>query len=277
VDRAELEDLASAAYSDLYGRWSRELLGASKPVEGRLAFDVEVDDPPHDVAWLVDRDALDEAAAEWRRIRSRRGSRPSEGVAAAEFAMARGRSNEAIRWLRAAVPELGTVRMDRAPGNAVRGYLPLRWVGELQNAAHESGLDPWLVAGVARQESVFVAHARSPRGAIGVLQLIPGTAAGHGRALGLGGRPDLVDPEVNLRIGARELRRLLDRFGELEPALAAYNAGETRARRWWRRWPDSRRFTEAIPIPETYNYIRRVSYLAEAYRLVYQEEWRTQP
>jgi len=85
---------------------------------------------------------------------------------------------------------------------------------------------------------------------------------------------DLTDPRVNLGLGAQELAGLLSRFGQLEPALAAYNAGEARARRWWRQWPDKHRFTEEIPIPETYTYVRRVSFLAEAYRLVYRDSWR---
>jgi soluble lytic murein transglycosylase len=131
------------------------------------------------------------------------------------------------------------------------------------------GLDPWLVAAVARQESVFVPTARSPAGAVGLLQLVPGTARRHALALGLGPRPELTDPELNLLLGARELAALLDRFGAVEPALAAYNAGEARARRWWRAWPERRRFVEAIPIPETYTYVRRVVHLAEAYRVVY--------
>jgi soluble lytic murein transglycosylase len=276
-DGDELEELAGAGFADLYGLWSRRQLGVQPATEPAMGGDIGPAGPPSAVAWLVDRDALAEAATEWRRIRSRRGSWPAEGVAAAELAAAVGRPNEAIGWLRSAVPELGTVRMDRAPANAVRAYLPLRWAPAIREAARESGLDPWLLAGVARQESVFIPYARSARGAEGVLQLIPDTARGHARALGLGRNPDLFDPEVNLRIGARELRHLVDRFGAIEPALAAYNAGESRARRWWRRWPDVQSFTEAVPIPETYNYIRRVSYLAEAYRIVYQEEWRSNP
>jgi soluble lytic murein transglycosylase-like protein len=108
-----------------------------------------------------------------------------------------------------------------------------------------------------------------------VLQLLPSTARGHARALGLGTRPDLTDPAVNIAIGARELAWLVRRFGELEPALAAYNAGETRVRRWWRRWPDREIFTESIPIPETYTYVRRVIFLADAYRRVHADAWRT--
>jgi soluble lytic murein transglycosylase len=164
--------------------------------------------------------------------------------------------------------------MRTVPENIGRAYLPLRWPSELLAAARESGLDPWLVAAVARQESSFTAHAVSPRGAIGVLQMLPSTASVHSRALGLGGNPDLRDPGTNLRLGTRELARLIQRFGDVEPALAAYNAGETRIRGWWKREPDPRRFTEEIPIPETYNYVRRVMYLSEAYRLVHSEAWR---
>jgi soluble lytic murein transglycosylase len=80
-----------------------------------------------------------------------------------------------------------------------------------------------------------------------------------------------------MRLGARELASLVQRFGALEPALAAYNGGAARAARWWRLEPDPRRFAEAVPVPETYNYIRRVVYLAEAYRLVYADEWRSTP
>jgi soluble lytic murein transglycosylase len=161
--------------------------------------------------------------------------------------------------------------------NAIRAYLPLRWASALRAAGNESGVEPWLLAGVARQESLFGAHARSPRNALGVMQLRPDTAGMHARALGFGRDPDLFDPETNIRIGARELARLIRRFEAVEPALAAYNAGETRARRWWSRWQDRRSFTEAIPIPESYNYVRRVLYLAEAYRLVYDETWRRPP
>jgi len=100
-----------------------------------------------------------------------------------------------------------------------------------------------------------------------------GTARGHAVALGLGRSPDLFDPGVNFRLGARELSRLIANFGRVEPALAAYNAGESRVRSWWRRWPQRQQFTEAVPIPETYTYIRRVTFLSEAYRLVWADQW----
>jgi soluble lytic murein transglycosylase len=277
VDRARLRRLAETPLADLYGSWARQLLGFAEPSRLTLPAEVVPATPPGSVQWLLDRGARLEAVRQWRWIAEARGATRAEAVAASEVAVSLNRQHEAISWLRAGFSGLGTVEMDREPPNAIRAYLPLKWADVLRAAANESGVEPWLIAGVARQESLFGAHARSPRGALGVLQLRPDTARMHARALGFGNDPDLFNPEINIRIGARELARLIRRFGEVEPALAAYNAGETRARRWWRRWPDRRRFTEAIPIPESYNYVRRVLYLAEAYRLVYDETWRRPP
>ncbi|MFV2071913.1 MAG: transglycosylase SLT domain-containing protein [Thermoanaerobaculales bacterium] len=276
-DRDELNTLAAAGFADLYGQWAREDTGQPGPMTAVLAPAIEPGPEPTQVRRLFDAGLDLMALRQWRLIRSLRMAAPEEGIAASDLNYRRGRANESIRWLRSAFPELGTVDMNAAPENAVRGYLPLRWHEALTSAAEEFGLDPWLLAAVARQESVFIEDARSSRGAVGVLQLVPGTARGHARALGLGRSPDLTDPEINIRLGARELDRLLRRFGAVEPALAAYNAGETRARGWWRRWPDRRRFTEEVPVPETYNYIRRVVFLAEAYRLVYAERWGVRP
>jgi soluble lytic murein transglycosylase len=228
---------------------------------------------PRPVRLLISWGATLEASQEWRRLRRHRGASASEALAAAIFESERGRPDLAIGWLLHAYPDIGSVAIADAPENVAKAYLPLRWHEELLTAARESGVPPWLIAALARQESLFIATARSPAGAVGVLQLIPSTARVHSRALRLGDRPDLTDPAINLRLGAREIRDLITRLGALEPALAAYNAGETRAGRWWRVWPEPRRFTEAIPIPETYSYVRRVTFLSEAYRLVYQELW----
>jgi soluble lytic murein transglycosylase len=266
--------LADAGVADLYGQWSREAVARTTPEVSNFGQPVLAGRPPPSVDRLLVAGSKREALREWRRIRRSRSATPAEALAAAELAADNGWSTDSIRWLLSGFPSLGTVDMVRAAENAVRAYLPLRWRGAVTAAARETGLDPWLIAGVARQESGFVAHAASPQGAIGVLQLLPSTARLHARALGLGSQPDLRDPEVNIRLGARELGALMRRFGAVEPALAAYNGGLTRVRGWWKQWPDRQRFTEEIPVPETYNYVRRVVYLSEAYRLAYDEEWR---
>jgi soluble lytic murein transglycosylase-like protein len=100
--------------------------------------------------------------------------------------------------------------------------------GSIWESARRHGLNPSLVAAVARVESRFDPRAVSQRGARGLMQLMPAT----GRRLGL--RPaELFDPEKNLDAGARYLRELADRFGDdLSLVLAAYNAGEHAVLRW---------------------------------------------
>lgn len=268
----DIHSLARIEVADIYGLWAREQLNLPDPQRSTFALEIEHETPPVAVQHLLDWGEKEEALREWRRIRRLRGVTPGEALAAAELARALGRNNDAIRWLLSGMPELTGVGISSVPVNVARAYLPLNWSDLLVEAARVEGLDPWLLAGLARQESLFTAHARSPRGARGVTQLIPSTARMHARSLGITDL-NLEDPEQNLRIGARELARLIRRFGAVEPALAAYNAGETRARRWYRRWPDRQIFTEEIPIPETYNYVRRVRFLAEAYRLTWDEVW----
>jgi soluble lytic murein transglycosylase len=274
---AALELLATAPVPDLYARWSLDRLGRNGPPADRALPPIQPAEPPAAVRRLLDVGADEAAAREWRRIRSARPPAPEEAMAGAELAARLGQLNDSITWLRAGFPELGTTDMTHAPENAVAAYLPLRWRPALMTAAAEFGVDPWLLAGIARQESTFTAHAVSPRGATGVMQLLPSTARAHARALGLGATPDLLDAELNFRLGARELAHLLRRFGAVEPAIAAYNGGETRVRAWWKRQPDPHRFTEEIPIPETYTYVRRVVYLREAYRQIYDDARRTPP
>lgn len=122
-----------------------------------------------------------------------------------------------------------------------RAYAPA-----LQQAAEEAGVDPRLLASLVWAESNFRADARSHAGAIGLAQLMPGTAAGLG--------VDPHDPMDNLRGGARYLAAQLDRFGREDLALAAYNAGPGRVAR-----------AGGIPdIAETRAYVPRVlSYYAQ--------------
>ena len=118
--------------------------------------------------------------------------------------------------------------------------------------------------GVIRQESSFDAEARSPVGATGLMQLMPATAAQLARTMG-GGGGDLVDAAANVRLGTAYLGAQLDRFRALAPALAAYNAGPTRAREWVASIGDPAvgaidpvDWVELIPFDETRNYVQRI-------------------
>ena len=91
------------------------------------------------------------------------------------------------------------------------------WAGAIETAAGDAGIDPRLLAAVVWAESGFDPNALSRSGAIGLAQLMPGTAAG------LGVNPH--DPTQNLAGGARYLASMLERFGSVPLAVAAYNAG----------------------------------------------------
>jgi soluble lytic murein transglycosylase len=124
------------------------------------------------------------------------------------------------------------------------------------------------VLAIARRESEFNHMVISPAGALGLMQVMPGTARDTARALGLEFSQNrlLDDPAHNAVIGSRFLADLLDRYGD-NPVLtaAAYNAGPARAAEWIDRFGDPRQaddvihWIEAIPFTETRNYIMRVT------------------
>jgi len=106
-----------------------------------------------------------------------------------------------------------------------------------------------------------------PSGAIGLMQLLPDTAKGI--AIHTGGSKfrveDLYDPEINVRYGAWYLRHLLEKYGDEQDALAAYNAGQDNVDRW-------RRAGEGIQFAETRAYVKRVEELKRIYRRAYGAE-----
>jgi soluble lytic murein transglycosylase-like protein len=108
-------------------------------------------------------------------------------------------------------------------GTALAAKLPAHaksWAPAIADAALKVGLDPTLLAALVQHESNFQPGVVSHAGAIGLAQLMPGTARGLG--------VDPHDPLQNLAGGARYLRDQLDRFGSVDLALAAYNAGPNR-------------------------------------------------
>ncbi|MBM4268118.1 MAG: hypothetical protein FJ144_16145 [Deltaproteobacteria bacterium] len=148
-------------------------------------------------------------------------------------------------------------------------YPRAHW-SRLETAARQHGLDPLLLASLARQESLFDARARSPAGAHGVMQLLPKTASA------LTGRPvapaELESPEQNIELGARYLRQMLDRFdGRIILAIAAYNAGPEAVDRWIAlsggRPGDE--FVELISYRETRDYVKAVLRNYRVYRALY--------
>jgi soluble lytic murein transglycosylase-like protein len=139
-----------------------------------------------------------------------------------------------------AVPDAPAIRATRpaASGQARDRFEPL-----VQEYSTRQAISPDLVRAVIQVESGFNPRARSPKGAMGLMQLMPDTA----RELGVA---DPYDPADNIRGGTLYLRRLLDRFdGDEELALAAYNAGPGAVDKYGRQVP---------PYRETREYVKKV-------------------
>ncbi|MGB6823635.1 MAG: lytic transglycosylase domain-containing protein [Candidatus Acidiferrales bacterium] len=113
----------------------------------------------------------------------------------------------------------------------------------VNKAAERNNVDPALVQAVIQNESAWNPNAVSPKGAFGLMQLIPSTA----ERFGVG---NVFDPTENIEGGTRYLRELLDRYhGDLKKSLAAYNAGEQAVARFG-----------GVPLyPETRSYVRKVT------------------
>jgi soluble lytic murein transglycosylase len=213
---------------------------------------------------------FDEAAAEAHALGPSRGR--DLRLAEAEFTL--GRFLPAATAAKRAFPELGTAEEGRIPDGWRRLHYPVEEGGFLPERAGEFRLDPALLRALVRQESVFNPTARSRAGALGLMQLLPGTAEPLARSVlrVRYRRAFLYDPGVNARLGAAYLRRLLDRFGgNTRYALAAYNGGPTRMSRVLaeNRAREEDEILESHPFHETRDYVRRVLLYAESYRQLY--------
>ncbi|MGD0840411.1 MAG: transglycosylase SLT domain-containing protein [Candidatus Acidiferrales bacterium] len=153
-----------------------------------------------------------------------------------------------------------------------RAAYPLPYRDQLEAQAAANGLDPMLVAGLARQESAFDAEAVSRMGAVGLMQIEPSTGRKLARKLRVSySHARLHDPEYNLRLGSVYLADLLAAYGTPEAALAAYNAGEDRVLAWTagQSYQETAEFVESIPFTETREYVQIVLRNANVYRQIY--------
>jgi len=147
----------------------------------------------------------------------------------------------------AVTPVPRSVHLYRGPLPAVLSRRPFHQ--EIVNAARKAGIDPALVHAVIRVESAYNAQAVSSKGAVGLMQVIPGT----GRRYGV---EDLLNPRANLSAGTQYLSHLMRIFeGDVRLVLAAYNAGENAVLRHGRSIP---------PYRETRGYVPRVMGIYEA-------------
>ncbi len=145
---------------------------------------------------------------------------------------------------------------------------PVPYRDALSAGARAQQLDEAWVFGLVRQESRFIADARSSAGAMGLMQLMPATARWVAQRMGLGkfSSAEIRTVETNATLGSYYLKHVLDELGHPVLATAAYNAGPNRARRWMGEKPlEGAIYAETIPFSETRDYVKKVMANASIY------------
>jgi soluble lytic murein transglycosylase len=158
----------------------------------------------------------------------------------------------------------------RGPGWYQRLYYPLHYTADIRAAAGRHRINPYLIAAVIQAESGFRADTVSKAGAVGLMQVLPATARElRERKLVdesvVGGKP-LTDPVANIEYGTAYVRYLVNRYHEVETALAAYNAGLGRVDVWAAQGGDIK---DQIAFPETRRYVSTVVRARERYERLY--------
>jgi soluble lytic murein transglycosylase len=220
--------------------------------------------PPPELTGLADAPRLrqaallaslglrDEAIAELTELSGSNGGRRAAPLAA-ELALFIG---DPLLPFRVARDQLGLSRRTLA------WSFPDAWPRLVGSAARAAAIDPALLRAVMRRESGFRTGARSPAGAIGLLQVVPATAARLSTLLRLPTSitDRLEEPSVNVPLGAGYFALLLERFGDPLVAIASYNAGPTAVVRWSRDRASMPldEWVESIPYRETRQYVRAV-------------------
>ncbi|MBK5259791.1 MAG: transglycosylase SLT domain-containing protein [Thermoanaerobaculia bacterium] len=176
--------------------------------------------------------------------------------------------------IRRAWPQLATAEQDSVPAYFLKMYYPVKYDEPIRKYSERHGVDPNLVRGLILQESYFDPRAKSRVGATGLMQIMPPTGKELARKLRVPfGESRLDNPEVNVQLGTRHLRGLIDMFGgSAYLAVASYNAGQGNVLKWRRaaKTKPLDEFLESIPFPETRNYVKRVTMLRSAYSRIAQ-------
>jgi soluble lytic murein transglycosylase len=195
-------------------------------------------------------------------------------LAQAEIYSSYGEYTRAMQSMKRSGISFFALPLDQVPQIYWRLLFPQPYWTELVADSGKNGLDPYLVASLIRQESEFNATVISHANAYGLMQLLPSVGRSMAKREGLKGfgPQQLLNPSVNLQLGTVNLKLVLERFGgQVEYALAAYNAGDTPIRQWLSSndYKDVPEFVESIPYTETRDYVQAILRNREIYRALY--------
>lgn len=195
-------------------------------------------------------------------------------AAEAQLYIDTGHYDRAIEVMKHSVPSYFAVDFPMLPREYWEALFPRPYWADLKKFSVANSLDPYLVASLIRQESEFNPLAVSRANAVGLMQLLPrtGKLVAHEEKLRRYSASELFTPAVNLELGTRYFRGMVDQYGgSFEYALAAYNAGTDRVDEWLGegKYRDAQEFVESIPFTETREYVQAILRNASVYRQLY--------
>ncbi len=236
-------------------------------------------DPPDDNLRVERARLLSNGGLADMAVRELQAAASQEGGTWAPPEMARvyqdiGRYDRGIEIMKRTTPNYFAVDIPDLPRPYWEALFPKAYWTDLRKYSLLNGLDPYLVASLIRQESEFNALALSRANAVGLMQLLPKTGKSVAKQVKLKGynAPQLYTPAVNLELGTRYFKDMVDKYnGQYEYALAAYNAGTDRVGDWLGEghYRDPQEFVESIPFTETREYVQAILRNANVYRHLY--------
>ena len=207
---------------------------------------------------------------------------PRLNLAKARIYRTRQQNLQAFLALQKSYPDSAQMKPEELTREEWDVFYPLAHWDTITREARAKSIDPYRVAGLIRQESVFDPRASSHANAYGLMQLLLETAQRTARKYGITRTITkdvlLSDPQLNIQIGTGYLRDQLDTFGRIEYVAAAYNAGPGRAVRWRAELPaEMDEWAEAVPFRETRAYVQGVVRNTLQYKRLYDEQGQFRP
>ncbi|HXI23255.1 MAG TPA: transglycosylase SLT domain-containing protein [Pyrinomonadaceae bacterium] len=206
---------------------------------------------------------------------------PRVNLAIAKMFRAKNDNVQALNYFKRSYPDYSQMKPEEMRPDEWDVFYPLQYWDIIKQEARARSLDPYQVAGLIRQETVFNPRAVSSARAYGLMQLIVPTAITTARRVGVDRSitmDSLFEPRLNIQLGTAYFKDQLDKYGRIEYVAAAYNAGPNRVVQWRASLPlQIDEWQEAVPFRETRLYIQGVVRNTLQYRRLYDENGNFRP
>jgi soluble lytic murein transglycosylase len=222
--------------------------------------------------WALDELAVASAAA---------GNSPKVNLTIAKIYRSQDDNVRALNTLRKSFPDYSQMKPEEMTSEEWDVFYPLAYWDIIVQESRAKKLDPYQVAGLIRQETIFMPRARSSARAYGLMQVLVPTAVLTARKHGVNRtitEEALYEPRLSIQLGTAYMKDQMDRFGRIEYLAAAYNAGPHRMIQWRTSLPaEIDEWAEAVPFKETRGYIQGVVRNRLQYQRLYDDKGKFRP